>query len=101
MAETPTITVHISKERVESILCDAGWQIGLTTENREPYYVMPGGRFRHDGGKFGVDYLWELDEAFTMQIEGQVPQSEAGDMSTSDGLGSDALYTHNHASCAH
>lgn len=66
-----TVTVHIDRTRAIEILEEKGWKIDSGTSRKgEPfsYYVMPGHKGRAEGGKFGADFLWELDEALTVAL---------------------------------
>jgi hypothetical protein len=64
-----TVTVHIPIEKATEIIEDAGWQVFSTFSERLGRcvyeYVRPGKKSRNDGGKFGDDFLWHLDEALT------------------------------------
>lgn len=64
MSSGPTIT--LSGETADALLEQHGWQIARSPRDHgAAHYVIPGGRSRDDGGKFGADWLWQRDEALT------------------------------------
>jgi hypothetical protein len=63
----PTVALHLPHELADALLVARGWRIERITD-RWRAYVMPGGRGRADGGTFGIDFLWERDEAVTLAL---------------------------------
>lgn len=64
------ISIAIEREVAVNLLEDNGWIVELIADKRGPSFcfVKPGCTPRADGGRFGVDYLWNLDEAVAAQI---------------------------------
>ena len=62
-----TVTTHVTSSIADELLSRAGYTICEQTSPQGPYrsYTKPYGISRADGGKFGEDYYWELDEALT------------------------------------
>lgn len=64
-----TVTVHIPIQKATETIEAAGWRVYSNFSERlgrSVYqYVRPGKKSREEGGKFGDDFLWHLDEALT------------------------------------
>lgn len=82
--DPPTTTVHVPEPVADDLLRLAGIRriedptsITGPRRLRDPHdrrrgavlYVLPEGRPRSEGGKFGVDYLWMRDEALTRALD--------------------------------
>jgi hypothetical protein len=61
-----TISVHISREAADRLLALAG--IVPEPVPGGNAFTLPGGVPRSEGGKFGRDYVWEIDEATEIAI---------------------------------
>lgn len=66
--DLPTpVTISLPIGDAEALLRARGWsdcwEGGRGTRFRS--WTRPGGRPRVDGGTFGTDYLWHIDEALT------------------------------------
>jgi hypothetical protein len=70
-----TVTVHIPIHRATAIIEEAGWKVSSKFSEqlgRCVYqYIRPGKKALQDGGKFGDDFLWHLDEALTRVLTGE------------------------------
>jgi hypothetical protein len=69
------IRVHMTAERAREILRERGWTVEPVPGGHA--YVRPERTLRAAGGRFGVDYLWELDEAITEALGAAVPEEAA------------------------
>jgi hypothetical protein len=68
------ISAHIEIGDAIAFLVKRGWQVEMLDTSvkgtpRQSALVLPGQRRRADGGVFGEDYLWDLSEAVTTEIE--------------------------------
>lgn len=72
--ETRTVTIHVPVERAREVIRERGWTVCVQypAGGGESFasYTRPGRPSRAEGGRAGVDYLWELDEALTVALEG-------------------------------
>ena len=58
---TATVAVHLPVHLAEHLLHERGWRV--VAMPRGAQYVRPGRPSREEGGRFGPDFLWALDEA--------------------------------------
>lgn len=65
-------TVHIPNTTADSLLTARGWRVVVKVDDGV-HYVRPGRKSRHEGGKFGTDWLWERDEALTEALTNEKP----------------------------
>lgn len=67
-----TVTIHIPIHKATAIIEAAGWKVCSTfsegLSRSVCQYVRPGKKSREQGGKFGDDFLWHLDEALTLVL---------------------------------
>lgn len=61
------VSIHLSVARGRAILEEAGWTIEPIASGGNAY-VMPFGKLRSEGGVFGEDYLWDLQEALEWEL---------------------------------
>lgn len=69
MESTTTITITLDAGIATALLKGAGWTIEPCDGGNA--YIRPGHPTRAEGGAFGLDYLWSLDEALGKQLVSQ------------------------------
>lgn len=71
--EPTMFSINLTHDEAEQLILQNGWTIEKlprknTKRPTSVCYVKPGATRRRDGGKFGQDFLWCLDEAATVAI---------------------------------
>jgi hypothetical protein len=62
------VSIRLPADVIHALLRQRGWTITPAGRNDRLHYVRPGHPSWHDGGKFGDDFLWRVEEAVTAAL---------------------------------
>jgi hypothetical protein len=65
--DAPGPSIHLNGTVADKLLQARGWTFEPIRSGGVAY-IKPGGTPRSLGGKFGIDYLWERDDALTLAL---------------------------------
>lgn len=68
--DAPSVSIYLHDDMARVLLTARGWTIEPQIGGGHAF-VKPGGKLRGRGGKFGDDFLWEIDDALTMALRAE------------------------------